>query len=1015
MTLFAPQDAPRVFAVPPGADYAAALAEGIHQRLGAAPPEAAARIEIRANTPRAARAIEAALAARAIGPGDGAALLPRVGLLSALADDPLALPHTPRPVDPLRRRLALTRLIERFLETGAGRATPPLAAAPDLADSLADLIDELDEWGIPPGQLDGLVEGDLARHWQEALAFADIVRSAWPRIRAEIAPDPPNLGAPDPAARARRAVEAIASRWAAEPPAHSLIAAASTGARAMTAPLMAAIARLPQGAVVLPGFDPDIEPEVWRQVGPDHPMGPFRAFLDRLDLAPSDVRPWTPQPRSPRLDLLAQALRPAPVTDAWVAAAPALRADAAAATEGLSLIEARNETEEAAAIAIAIRRAIAAPGCRAALVTRDGQLARRVGAELARFGIEPDDALGRPLADSAAGVFLRLIAAVASGRADPLGLVALMQHPLCTPGMARGAHLRHARAYEIGVLRRVRDPGLAPGRLPSWPTRPRDPRADWRAPPEGFEPWHAAIEAALAPLVAALADGAPLAQVVEAHAACAEALSTPDPEAGQPQVWLKSDGQALRALMRRLADAADAYGPTPVPRYAALLTTLMRGETLRPEAERPHPRVMIWGTREVRAETADLVILGGLNEGSWPPAPGADAWLSRPMRATLGLPAPEREIGLSAHDFLQAAARPQVVLSRALRSGGAPTVASRWLVRLENLLQGIDGAALAAMRARGQALRDLVPALHRPDPAAAPLPAATRPAPRPPRAARPRRLSVTRIETLIRDAYAIYAERILRLSPLDPLGKTPDFLDRGNAIHAILHRFVAEAPPGPADPVAERARLLAIAEAELRARIPWPATRRAWAGRLARAAQWFVDGEAQRRGAGHPVGLECRGRLVIDLPGGPFELTATADRIDAVEGGAMIYDYKAGSPPSPKQIGVFAQQLHLQALILEEGGFEGVPAMQVLGGAYLGLTGSGKGGAETTPPRDAPLRETLGLHRERLIDLLTAYESDEMPYLSRGRAEFGAEEGTYDHLARRAEWEAADPGGGGVP
>ncbi|MDT8345145.1 MAG: hypothetical protein RQ752_12030, partial [Thermohalobaculum sp.] len=128
MSLFPPAPGPRVFAILPGTDYAAALAEGLHRRLGAAPPEAAARIEIRANTPRAVRAIETALAARLIGPGEGAALLPRVGVLDALAADPLARPDLAPAIEPLRRRLALTRLVERFLEAAPGRA-PLMASA----------------------------------------------------------------------------------------------------------------------------------------------------------------------------------------------------------------------------------------------------------------------------------------------------------------------------------------------------------------------------------------------------------------------------------------------------------------------------------------------------------------------------------------------------------------------------------------------------------------------------------------------------------------------------------------------------------------------------------------------------------------------------------------------------------------------------------------------------------------------------------------------------------------------
>lgn len=995
MSLFSAEAAPRVFAVLPGSDYAAALTEGLYARLGpTAPPEAAARVSILVNTARASRAIEAAMAARARA-ATGGGLLPAIRLVTALWEDPLALPELPPAIDRLRRRLRLTRLVESFLAAAPGRA--PVAAAPELAESLARLIDELDEWGVEAARLDGLVEGEMARHWQEALAFADIVRAHWPEIRAEA-----EGGALDPAARARRTVEALTAAWRENPPEAPTIVAGSTGSRAPTAELMAAIAHLPQGAVVLPGFDPAIEPEVWERIGPDHPFGPFRRLLDRLDMRPGDVRLWIEEARAPRLGLLAQALRPAPVTDAWVAARDRLAADAPPATEGLSLVEAASPTEEAAAIALAIRREIATPGRRAALVTRDATLARRVTAELSRFGILPDDSLGRPLADSAAGVFLRLIAELAGAAADPIRLAALFNHPLTSPGLPRGPHLRLARAYELAVLRRVPDPSLPPGRLADWPAGD-DCRG---APPEGFSAWKSAIEAALAPLAAALASGASLAETVACHRRAAEALSSPE---GQPRCWNEPDGEAARALFDRIEAAADAYGEGGELRYATLLVTLMRDETLRPDAARAHPRAIIWGTREARVEAAELTILGGLNEGSWPPASPADPWLSRPMRAALGLPSPERQIGLSAHDFLQAAARPRVILTRARKVGGAPAVASRWLVRLENLLGGTAPDALEAMKARGREILGLVPLIHRPAPEEALAPA-TRPRPRPPVAARPRRLSVTRIETLIRDAYAVYAEKILRLSPLDPLGKPPDALERGTVIHAILHHFVAETPAAET-PEAARTRLLALAEAELAARIPWPETRRAWAGRIARAADWFLQGEAERRARGEPVALECPGEMLLDLPAGPFRLTATADRIDRVGEGAMIYDYKAGDPPSARQIGFFNQQLHLQALILEAGGFEGLAPMRAIGGAYLGFSGSDKGGKEVAPNDDHAIPATLPQHREKLIRLLSSYDSETRAYVSRGMAERDGFEGSYDHLARRGEWEAAEADG----
>lgn len=727
-------------------------------------------------------------------------------------------------------------------------------------------------------------------------------------------------------------------------------------------------------------------------------MAPFRRLLGLLDVEPASVRPWLAgMPATPRLRLLTQALRPAPVTDAWQRQAAALTAEAEAATDGLTLIEAPTPRHEAAAVALAIRRALETPDKRIALITPDAALARRVTAELGRYAILPDDSLGQPLSGSPAGVFLRLVADVAAKEAEPVRLAALLQHPLTRAGLPRADHLALARRYETEVLRKRPQPGLPPGRLPAWPDASQAEAV-----------WRGRIEGEIAVLAAPLAAGASLAEVAAAHISAAESLSRESAETA-PEVWQEQAGDMLRSVMQRLARNADAHGDGPAEGYLALLGNLLSRENLPPEAERPHPRVMIWGTQEARVQGADLVILGGLNEGTWPPAPRPDPWLSRPMREKLGLPSQDREVGLSAHDFLQGAARDEVILTRARKIDGTPTVASRWLIRLENLLGGLgdgsgDNPALAAMRARGEALSRLVARVHQPE---APVARAPRPVPRPPVSKRPRQLSVTQIETLIRDAYAIYAYKVLRLKPLDPLGRPPDFRGRGMVIHRILQRFVEATPNRLPEPAAARTLLLQAADAVLAEDVPWPDTRRIWRARVGRFADWFLAGEAERRAAGQPEGLEVKGALPLAMAGGAFNLTARADRIDRLEdGGAAIFDYKAGAPPSETQIELgFNQQLHLQAAILSAGGFAGLDALDARSGAYLGLTGAGEGGKAQAVE---DLSAGVAAHMERLEALIGAYDREETPYISRGRIEKQQFEGDYDHLARRGEWEAGE-------
>ena len=948
---------PRLFAVPPGADFAMELARGLRARLADAPPEALARVELTLNTRRAARAVTAAFEDQ----GGAATFLPRIRTFDDLADDPLA--EAAPAVDPVRRMLTLTRLVAAFLERRPDLGPP--AAAPALALALGRLMDEAAREGVALEALDAAAPPEHARHWETTLEFLRIVREVWPAILAE-----QEGGALEAEARRRLAAERQARAWAEAPPAHPVIAAGSTGSRAPTAMILRAVAQAPQGAVVLPGFDPALAAEVWAAIGDEHPWAGFRRLLDGLGVSPGDVAWWTDgdAAHAPRRRLIAQALRPAPVTDDWRAALPGLRADIAAASEGLTLLEAPDARREAAAIALALREAVETPGRRAALITPDRGLARRVSAALARWGIEPDDSGGRPLPLTPPGVFLRLVADAAFAPFEAVALLALLKHPLCAAGPGRGAHLRAVRRYEIAVLRRRPD-------LASLAACAQAAAAD-----AAFAP----LAGAFARLMALQAAPHELAAMAAAHLDCAQAL------AGDA-LWDKAAGVAARAAAQGFSVAAAVYGPCEARAYPPLFAAALGGEA-REEAFRPDPRVAIWGPLEARMQTADLVILGGLNEGVWPGPPAPDPWLSRPMRARVGLPAPERAMGLGAHDVLSAACGRAVILSRALRSGGAPTTRSRWLERLVTLTRGVDAGALAAMTARGARLLALVDPLERPAASAPPEP---RPAPQPPVALRPDALSVTQVETLIRDPYAIYAQKVLRLKRLDPVGRAPDARDRGMILHDVMARFATGDAGDLAAALAGAAALLDDAP------LP-PALRRLWRARLDRLAPTLLREEARRRALGAPR-VEVKGALAAS----GFTLTARADRIDLRAGGrAALYDYKTGAIPSDPQIQAFAKQLPLEAAIAQAGGYEGLGAVAVVEMAHVSL-GGGKGAGAAKPVKDDP----AALAAEAwagLLRLMAAYARPDTGYPARARPKHIAYASDYDHLARYGEWEDGD-------
>ncbi|MBL3568244.1 double-strand break repair protein AddB [Rhodovulum sulfidophilum] len=965
---------PRLYGLPPGADFPRDLLIGLEQRLSGAPPEAWAEVEIWVNTERMRRRLVALFQA---GPPR---LLPRIRLVAELSRHPI-LADLPAPVSPLRRRLELAQLVRALLDRA-----PDLAArssAFDLADSLAALLDEMQTEGVPPRVLHQLDVGNLSAHWARARQFLTLVEG-W--LGADLS-DRPGTGA-----RQRLAVERLAARWRADPPRHPVIVAGTTGSRGATALFLRTVAGLPQGAAVLPGFDFDMPTAIWEGLddalaAEDHPQFRFRRILDDMGMAPEAVAPWigTPAPCPPRNRLVSLALRPAPVTDQWMEDGPRLTG-LDRATEGLTLIEAPSPRAEALAIALRLRRA-AEDGQSAALVTPDRTLTRQVTAALDRWGIRPDDSAGMPLPLSPPGRFLRQVAALFGRPLTVETLLALLKHPLTasSPGL-RADHLRWTRELELHLRRN--GPAFPDGRaLIGWASDAEDGRKAWAD-------W---LSAALDGVDRAGTE--PLSAHVVRHRAACETLAAGPGSTDPGGLWLEEAGAQSRAALDLLADEADAGGEMTPGDFSALLDSVLRDGTVRSAVE-PHPGVMIWGTLEARVQGADLVILAGLNEGTWPETPPPDPWLNRQMRAEAGLLLPERQIGLAAHDFQQAICAPEVMISRAIRTAEAQTVPARWLNRLTNLMDGLGGTggpeALAAMRARGQGWLDMAQALDRP---AEPLPAARRPSPRPPVDRRPDRLSVTAVERLIRDPYAVYARHILRLKRLDPLVRSADAPLRGTVLHKVMERFLSQ--PRDPDPDRAQADLMAIADEVLATEAPWPAARALWRARLGRAAESFLRDEAVRQAEAVCIARERSGAARLD---NGFTLTAQADRIDRRPDGRLIlYDYKTGTPPSLKAMEAFDKQLLLEACIAERGGFEDIPAAPVDHVTYIGL---GQPPKTVTNTLDDDLVARTWAELDRLI---ARYARPEQGYTARNRIQKRSDITDYDLLSRFGEWDETDP------
>ncbi len=993
---------PGVYTIPPHRPFLRLLARTL---LGL-PPERLAEVTLLLPSRRTCLVLREILVEEA---GGRPLLLPRLLPVGEPEEpevllDPAVEGALPPAIDPLRRRLLLARLLR------AGEDVP-FEQAVRLADALARFLDEVQTEEADLSGLAALAPEEFAEHWQKLLRFLRILHDVWPRILAE-------RGVMDPAERRRRLLERQAESWRRRPPAGPLLAAGISGSIPAVARLLATVAAV-GGWLVLPGLDRDLDARNWRAVraDPTHPQHGLARLLEMVGAEPEAVRSWPAGDAEPaaaaRGELWRETMRPAGTSEQW-SRNPRF---AAAALRGLGLIEAPDLAREATAIAVHLRGALETPGRTAVLVTTDRNLARRVGAELKRWNVPVEDSAGVPLDQSPPGSFLLLTAHLLAEGASPARLLAALKHPLAMAGDA-GAFRRRVRALERLLLRGPRPSGdlralcalLHRRAERALAAEKADAEGDpaqrpWPVPvpPRELCDWFGSIVAHAAPFLRlAERENAPLAALLEAHLSFAEFLASD--EAGTPvPLWAREAGRRASAFLADLAAAAEEVGELPVAAYPALLAVLMGAETVRPQ--RPgHPRIAILGQFESRLLHADLVILGGLNEGHWPRGVEGGPWLNRRMREALGLPPLEQRIGFAAHDFLLAASAPEVLLTRSRKDEtGAPTVPSRWLQRLHAVLRAadIDPAALEERAPLAWAT-----ALDRRDGPQRPWP---RPAPRPPAAARPTAFWASDIEHLMRDPYRFYARRILLLEPLEPVDADPGAAERGLIVHEALARFVRDHPGELPEDALQRA--LAIGR-ELFARYAErPDVIDLWWPRFERIAAWFVGVERARREGLAAVATEVRGQCTFSCGGADFLLRARADRIEhRRDGGLEVIDYKTGEPPRKQEVERgFAPQLPVEGLIARAGGFEGLRG-PVRGLHYWRLAGDGRKDGTLSVVVDEEVDDILASAEAGLRRLLAHFADPATPYLPVPRPELAARFNPYDHLSRRQEWWGAEPG-----
>jgi len=955
---------PLVYSIPSHRSFADSLVAGLIGEFGREPMSLAnGRILLPNN--RAVRTITEAF----VRASDGGLILPR---LLAVGDpelgesiggalDPLELSdEIPPAIDPIERQFLLARLLRA---EGEGAAESMRLAA-----ELARTMDALAIEEIAPSRLAEAAtdQPEMAGHWARSIERFQSVVEGWPALLAE-------RGEIDLTERRNRVLRGLAGRWETAAPVGFTAAAGITTSAPAIAALLSSVARLEQGVVVIPALaDGRTFPKgEWDALGPgeefrpeeSHPQFHLKRLLDRMGVAREEVRPWRSRARvsSPfsRSRAVANAMAAPRFSEKWTRLSPAERR-----LTGIKTAELPDPASEAQAIAIALREVVETEGQTAALVTPDRNLASRVSAHLQRWGIEADDSAGQSLAQTPAGTLLLAVASAAVERLAPIPLLALLKHPLVGgEGDERRGWLDNVRAVDLALRGPRPRPGLAG--LDEHFAERRSELA-WRQ-----------LRGPLVCLDQGL--GATLAEVA---ARLREAAS----QFAATNAWRGPDGRMAAELLTQIELSRDAAQITVEPSdVLPLLREMMTQQTVR----RPyggHPRIYIWGLLEARLQKADLMVLGGMNEGIWPSLPSPDPWLAPQIRRSLGLPSLEFRSGLAAHDFMAALGAPRVLLTRARRDSRSPTVASRLWLRLQAMTGGMT---------RDQRLERLAAALD----ASGAIQPVSRPAPRPPVAARPKRIAVTDLDRLKADPFAFYAKAILRLRKIDPVDAEHHAAWKGTAVHEVLEAWFKEDRCDPA-------KLKARAEAMVADEAIHPMLRALWSPRLMEPIDWLAAAMADDLASGRvPVLAEEFGEAEV----AGVTLFGKVDRIDRLPDGKLaIVDYKTGQAPKNKSVREgFALQLGLLSLIARTGGF----------GSVKGETGSheywslakdkGKFGYKRSPDEDDGAEAFVERAYAQFAAAAASYLLGTKEFEAKLNPAYAPYE-DYDQLMRLEEWYGRD-------
>jgi len=836
--------------------------------------------------------------------------------------------------------------------------------ATQIANELLSFLDQAQNEQLDLADIPSLVSDEqFSEHWQKNLQYLSVLSGKYQAKLKE-------LKRLNPKERNNILLSQQAKIWQENPPKHPVIIAGSTGTNPATLSLIETVVSLPQGAVLLAGLDKEMPAESWENLEETHQQYALALLLKKMKKGRGAVSVWHGcNDDNRRAFWLGQMMQPVMKIQNKDLAKDEIKKS----FQNFTLTSCKNFEEEAHVIALRLRHFIAENnGDKNALfITSDRDLAVRVKGILKRWEITVDDFHSTPLAKTAGGAFALLTANFLVNSFSASGLLSLLKNPITRT--------------EIDIEN-----------LEKESLRPSYGKVFYRDISDLATKTGDDFLKKLATFVESFKTAKNMRECFKIHIQFIEFL------AGGELFWETEEGDALSLFFREILVHVAQFPLAACRDYMDILDHFLNARTNK-NLDQIGANIQIMKPLEARLLKADLMIIGGLNEGVLPSLADENPWLSRQMRKAFGLLTLERRIGLAAHDFIQFIAHQngEVMLTHAERAGGRPMVASRWIIRLKALFFVTLNTEKETPFYENNYYKNLFYKLDGSDKIQRP----ESPLFAPPLHARPKRFTATEIEDLFENPYKIYAKKILNLRPLGELDADLEASDKGNIIHNILQKFVEEYGAGKiTEDKISKDRLMAIANAEFKNLDEKQDQKIFWWAQFEDIADWFLGQEKTRYKNVLKSYAEVKGTVLFDHE---VELHARADRIDLLaDGGVQIIDYKTGTVPLKGQIkNLKKPQLSVAGIILEDGGFDSISSKKVSALSYWGLRDSKGNGvveiAENVSEITAKMREELSAKLKEYTRQGAKYPAHPDGVKDDNAQRFAD---PYDHLARVKEW-----------